>query len=108
MKKRAFIIRCQGLGLITEAVYLDTPPQADLDKWHALDESLHGYKVDAEGARVPRTAPLWIRVEEIGIVGDGPLVAALPDLTPLPESPPPQENLLMVAAASGRVIPSST
>ena len=62
---KAFILRGQGLGLVTDKVFLQWPSAADVESVMARELELHGFD-DVDGVLVP--CPRWVRVQAVDIV----------------------------------------
>jgi hypothetical protein len=103
----AYILRGQGLGIVTDRVYLQWPSQADLEAVMARELELHGFEhVEATVDAPAHLAPCerWVRVQTIEIVDVAPAVPAAcgeNELVPGKLSPEAAAQLLSGIAAGG-------
>jgi hypothetical protein len=63
---KGYVFRGQGLGVITDKVFLQWPSKADFDEVMRRELSLHGFQIDGDAVTVIKR---WVRVQEVELVG---------------------------------------
>ncbi len=63
---KGYVFRGQGLGVVTDKVYLQWPSKSDFDEVMQRELSLHGFSINGDEVAVTKR---WIRVQEVELVG---------------------------------------